>query len=417
MAYLRGHLLLISLCSVLLQTAALSFQYDFSIPGVLNRANLLYLNDSFGDGDKISLTKMANGSAGRVAYKQPVRLWDCRNGNAASFTTSFSFAIDGIHNNTRGDGLAFFVGPFPPILPVDSLAGFPWALQQPGSLGLAADRGRGVRHLQRNFCTKSCVRRPMTSPRIGCSARGCSGKCTEGQLHHRNLVKLVGWCGSDDSDTLLLVYELIVNRSVDRHLHGPERLLTWPERYKIVLGVGYAIEYLHTGCPNPILHRDIKPSNVMLDGDYVPKLGDFGLVRQVPGQGHSLAGTDMVGSNEYIDPVCISNNTATTASDMYSFRVLLLEIATGKNPAASREEVGVQNALVSAVRDSYARSRGAVLQMADERLNGNFDEWQLERVLVVGLLCVQPGRRDRPKIRDAVYMMSNFGHPVPRLRF
>ncbi|CAN6247000.1 unnamed protein product [Urochloa humidicola] len=143
MAYLRGHLLLlvVSLCSVLLQTAAISFQYDFSIPGVLNRANLLYLNDSFGDSDKISLTKMSNVSAGRVAYKQPVRLWDCRTGNAASFTTSFSFTIGGNHNNTRGDGMAFFVGPFPPILPADSLAGFLGLFNNPahsGSLPIVA---------------------------------------------------------------------------------------------------------------------------------------------------------------------------------------------------------------------------------------------------------------------------------------
>ncbi|CAO2044725.1 unnamed protein product [Urochloa humidicola] len=101
---------------------------------------------------------------------------------------------------------------------------------------------------------------------------------------------------------------------------------------------------------------------------------------------------------------------------MYSFGVLLLEIATGKDPAALREEVGLPNALVNAVRDSYGRGRDAMLQMADGRLNGNFDEWQMERMLVVGLLCVQPGRRDRPKIRDAVYMLSNLGQPaVPRL--
>jgi interleukin-1 receptor-associated kinase 1 len=211
---------------------------------------------------------------------------------------------------------------------------------------------------------------------------------TLGQLYHRNLVKLVGWC--DGGEHLLLVYELMARRSVDRYLHKPERLLTWPERYNIVLGVGYAIEYLHTCCHNPILHRDVKPSNVMLNEDFEAKLGDFGLVRQVPKQGY-LRGTAMVGSTDYIDPVCISNSTATTASDMYSFGVLLLEVATGKDPAVMREEVGRPSALIDAVRDSYAR--GTVLQEADRRLNGNFDHWQMERVLVVGLLCVQSDRQ------------------------
>ncbi|RCV28831.1 hypothetical protein SETIT_5G434300v2 [Setaria italica] len=158
-----------------------------------------------------------------------------------------------------------------------------------------------------------------------------------GQLKHRNLVKLVGWCDGGGDDKLLLVYELVTNGSLDDHLHGSsERLLTWPERYKIVLGIGSAIEYLHTGDKDAILHRDIKPSNVMLDDAFEAKLGDFGLVRQVqPGQG-SLRGTAMVGSWEYMDPKCITTDSATTASDMYSFGVLLLEIATGKRPRVPR---------------------------------------------------------------------------------
>ncbi|RCV28834.1 hypothetical protein SETIT_5G434500v2 [Setaria italica] len=235
-----------------------------------------------------------------------------------------------------------------------------------------------------------------------------------GQLKHRNLVKLVGWCDGGGDDKLLLVYELVTNGSLDDHLHGSsERLLTWPERYKIVLGIGSAIEYLHTGDKDAILHRDIKPSNVMLDDAFEAKLGDFGLVRQVhPGQG-SLRGTAMVGSWEYMDPKCITTDSATTASDMYSFGVLLLEIATGKRPRVPRddEELSLRNALVDAVRESYGK--GAVLEMADARLNGDFDERQMERVMLVGLLCVNQDRGNRLGIREAVNLLSNLRHPLP----
>ncbi|XP_034570227.1 uncharacterized protein [Setaria viridis] len=235
-----------------------------------------------------------------------------------------------------------------------------------------------------------------------------------GQLKHRNLVKLIGWCDGGGDDKLLLVYELVTNRSLDDHLHGSsERLLTWPERYKIVLGIGFAIEYLHTGDKDAILHRDIKPSNVMLDDAFEAKLGDFGLVRQVkPGQG-SLRGTAMVGSWEYMDPKCITTDSATTASDMYSFGVLLLEIATGKRPRVvpqDDEELSLRNALVDSVRESYGK--GAVLEMADARLNGDLDERQMERVMLVGLLCVHQDRRNRPGIREAVNLLSNLGHQV-----
>lgn len=171
---------------------------------------------------------------------------------------------------------------------------------------------------------------------------------TLSKLNHRNLMKLVGWGDGGSNDKLLLVYELITNRDLDKHLHGSERVLTWPERYKIVLGISRGIEYLHTGGESIILHRDIKPSNLLLDEAFEAKLCDFGLVRQVdPGQGF-LGGTIMIGSLEYIDPVCMSNEeTVSPASDMYGFGLLLLEIATGKRPAVTIHEGRVMsNALI-----------------------------------------------------------------------
>jgi hypothetical protein len=125
MAYPRARLTLLllsaSLFSSALHAAALSFSYDFSKPGDLDRAHLTYMDDSSNSGDRVSLTKLTTGSTGRVAYPQPVRLWDDkRTGRTASFTTTFSFAISGGANNGsgRGDGMAFFVGT--PGLPPDS---------------------------------------------------------------------------------------------------------------------------------------------------------------------------------------------------------------------------------------------------------------------------------------------------------
>jgi serine/threonine protein kinase len=48
------------------------------------------------------------------------------------------------------------------------------------------------------------------------------------RLRHRNLVQLLGWC--DNHDELLLVYELMPNRSLDIHLHGKGTFLTWAMR-------------------------------------------------------------------------------------------------------------------------------------------------------------------------------------------
>jgi hypothetical protein len=49
------------------------------------------------------------------------------------------------------------------------------------------------------------------------------------RLRHRNLVQLLGWC--DSSKGLLLVYELVPEGSLDKHIHNNTTFLTWSERY------------------------------------------------------------------------------------------------------------------------------------------------------------------------------------------
>lgn len=124
MAYPRCYLLEFAfLCQLvlLLESAPLSFDYNFSAPGVLDNAYLMYLNDSYAAGDRINLTRMNPWSTGRVTYAQPVRLWDDSDtGNGASFKTSFSFAIGGNYNTNRSDGIAFVISAYPPKLPPDS---------------------------------------------------------------------------------------------------------------------------------------------------------------------------------------------------------------------------------------------------------------------------------------------------------
>jgi hypothetical protein len=125
-------LLLLSLSSYLLCVAhaatSLSFSYNFSDAGVLTGADLTYMSNATAASDRIDLTKDTTWSTGRVAYGQPVPLWDnssTGNSMVASFTSNFTFAITP-HNSTfgQGDGMAFFVAPYPPSLPQDSNGGF-----------------------------------------------------------------------------------------------------------------------------------------------------------------------------------------------------------------------------------------------------------------------------------------------------
>ncbi|CAL4891120.1 unnamed protein product [Urochloa decumbens] len=227
------------------------------------------------------------------------------------------------------------------------------------------------------------------------------------RLRHRNLVQLIGWCHGRGE--LLLVYELMPNGSLDKHLYSADNRLSWPLRYKIVHEIASAVLYLHEEWEQCVLHRDIKPSNVMLDASFNAKLGDFGLARLIDHAQGSYT-TVPAGTLGYMDPECRSRGGATIQSDIYSFGVILLEIACGRSPAVMVDEAVIH--LAWHVSDLH--SQGRVLTAADPRLNGEFNAREMESVLVAGLWCTLDDRRRRPSIRQVVGLLR-LELPLPRL--
>ncbi|XP_048569936.1 L-type lectin-domain containing receptor kinase IX.1-like [Triticum urartu] len=217
------------------------------------------------------------------------------------------------------------------------------------------------------------------------------------KLRHRNLVQLVGWCHGRNE--LLLVYELMPNRSLDIHLHGKGTFLTWPMRMKIVTGLGSALLYLHEEWEQCVVHRDIKPSNVMLDESFGAKLGDFGLARFIDHAVGTQTMTAVSGTPGYVDPQ--SMITGRASAD-------LLEVACGRRPVSLLHDPAEKNGLfrlVEWVWDLYGR--GALLDGADERLDGEYDKAEVERVMVAGLWCAHPDPSARPSMRAAMAVLQS----------
>ncbi|KAB1200350.1 L-type lectin-domain containing receptor kinase IX.1 [Morella rubra] len=157
-----------------------------------------------------------------------------------------------------------------------------------------------------------------------------------GQLRHRNLVQLIGWC--HDKGEFLLVYEFMPNGSLDFHLFGEKSLLSWALRYNIALGLASGLLYLHEEWEQCVVHRDIKSSNIMLDSSFKVKLGDFGLAKLMD---HELSpGTSgLAGTFGYLAPECAVTGRYSKESDVFSFGVVVLEIVTGRKavyPVAKR---------------------------------------------------------------------------------
>ncbi|KAK4778264.1 hypothetical protein SAY87_018451 [Trapa incisa] len=228
-------------------------------------------------------------------------------------------------------------------------------------------------------------------------------------LRHRNLVQLIGWC--HDEGEFLLIYEYMPNGSLDAHLFGRREPLAWSVRYKISLGLGSALLYLHEEWEQCVVHRDIKSSNIMLDSNFNVKLGDFGLAKLMD---HELdpQTTGLAGTRGYLAPEYISTGRASKESDVYSFGVVLLEITTGRR-ATDPLDQSSHTSLVEWVWDLYG-SQNLSTGM-DERMKGpDCNQRQAECLMILGLWCAHPDRNWRPTIKQAIQVM-NFEADLPDL--
>ncbi|KAL3515457.1 hypothetical protein ACH5RR_022359 [Cinchona calisaya] len=220
------------------------------------------------------------------------------------------------------------------------------------------------------------------------------------QLRHRNLVQLIGWC--HDKGELVLVYEYMPNGSLDSHLFKKTSPLTWSVRYKIAQGVASALLYLHEEWEQCVVHRDIKSSNIMLDSSFNAKLGDFGIARLVDHEKGSQT-TVLAGTMGYMAPECVITGKANKESDVYSFGMVALEIACGRRPINVRAQED-QVRTVEWVWKLYGK--GKLLEAADPKLGRDFDEQEMERLMVVALWCAHPDSTFRPSIRQVIHVLN-----------
>ncbi|XP_059076984.1 L-type lectin-domain containing receptor kinase IX.1-like [Cryptomeria japonica] len=225
---------------------------------------------------------------------------------------------------------------------------------------------------------------------------------TISRLRHRNLVQLLGWC--HQKGELLLVYEYLPNGSLDKHIFGKEEdTLSWEKRYSIACDIASALVYLHEDWEQRFVHRDVKASNVMLDSNFNAKLGDFGLARLMDRDQTASHTTVVAGTRGYLAPECYITGKISPEADVYSFGAVTLEIACGRRPVdRTLEEYNCR--LVEWVWDLHGR--GKLLDAADEKLGGNFNAEDMERLMVLGLLCSNLDPTSKPKMREVIKILK-----------
>ncbi|VVB07003.1 unnamed protein product [Arabis nemorensis] len=219
-----------------------------------------------------------------------------------------------------------------------------------------------------------------------------------GRMSHRNLVPLLGYCRRKNE--LLLVYDYMPNGSLDKYLYNsPELTLGWKQRIKVINGVASALFFLHEEWEQVVIHRDVKSSNVLLDTEYNGRLGDFGLAR-LCGHGSDPQTTRVAGTWGYLAPDHVRTGHATTATDVFAFGVLLLEVVCGRRPIEIQNESGERVFIVDWVFRFWIE--GNILDAKDPKLGSVYDRREVEMVLKLGLMCSHSEPYIRPPMRQVI---------------
>ncbi|KAL1173737.1 hypothetical protein V6Z11_A05G432200 [Gossypium hirsutum] len=227
-----------------------------------------------------------------------------------------------------------------------------------------------------------------------------------GRTHHRNLVRLLGYC--HDGANRLLIYEYMINGSLSDVLFTPERRPCWIDRVEIARDVARGLLYLHEECETQIIHCDIKSQNILMDENGEAKISDFGLAKLLkPDQTKTFTG--IRGTRGYVAPEWHRKLPVTVKADVYSFGIVLLEIICCRRSVnwSLKDEEAV---LEEWVYDRYQAGEVGKIVGEDEEV----DIKQLERMVIVGLWCILDEPTLRPSMKKVLLMLEGTVEiPIP----
>ncbi|KAL3843986.1 hypothetical protein ACJIZ3_001389 [Penstemon smallii] len=164
------------------------------------------------------------------------------------------------------------------------------------------------------------------------------------RLRHPNVVLFMG--AVTRPPNLSIVTEFLPRGSLYRIIHRPHCQIDEKRRIKMALDVAKGMNCLHTSIPT-IVHRDLKSPNLLVDNNWNVKVCDFGLSRLK--HNTFLSSKSTAGTPEWMAPEVLRNEPSNEKCDVYSFGVILWELATlklpwtGMNPMQVVGAVGFQN--------------------------------------------------------------------------
>ena len=170
------------------------------------------------------------------------------------------------------------------------------------------------------------------------------------QLNHPNICTIHGI--EDNNGHPFIVMEKLEGESVKQMIHGK------PMEIDQILDIGVQVaDALIASHAKGVIHRDIKPANIFLTTGGQAKVLDFGLAKLTAeaklatatdtGIEESLTAVGVIpGTAVYMAPEQARSEALDSRSDLFSFGVVLYEMATGKKPFSGTNIVTTLDAVL-----------------------------------------------------------------------
>jgi eukaryotic-like serine/threonine-protein kinase len=154
-------------------------------------------------------------------------------------------------------------------------------------------------------------------------------------LSHPNVVTVID--RGEHEGRQFIVFEYVDGENLKQLIQrrGPAPVATALE---LATQIARALSFAHQ---QGLVHRDVKPQNVLLNGNGMAKVTDFGIARSLDVQrGMTQTGT-VLGTSDYIAPEQAQGMDVDEHTDVYSLGVVLYELLTAAVPFPGESFVAV----------------------------------------------------------------------------
>ncbi|GJR87386.1 leucine-rich repeat receptor protein kinase EMS1 [Tanacetum coccineum] len=228
---------------------------------------------------------------------------------------------------------------------------------------------------------------------------------TLGKIKHENIVKFYGYCAAGSER--ILIYEFIEKGSLDQWLY-PTSSSSNNDNDHVMWAPPTPHTVLLEDIRNKYYHRDIKASNVLLDKDFEAHIADFGLARRIE-DAHSHVSTQVAGTMGYMPPEYFYGATlATVMGDVYSFGILMFEIATSRRPNWPLKDEDQERKEIRLVEWAARMvSQNREMEMMDVGMSKeDLKENEVQEFFKIATFCTTEAPKLRPNMSEVVKLLN-----------